>query len=503
MGGGSCREGIQGPPPSDQDSVTDSEKSQGKENVEEHWVCPEGLAQLKTPEVEVARTRARGEWPHGGREPWQPYMEREDQGKFGFYQGNWGGNKNKAANKHLVEDVIQRNPCSILCGQEVTRAFIGCMENMNDILRTRARGDVLRAYDGSELGNTAWHVASGREGHGKTCIVAAKVTKAASVKPREWILQADGKYKNAWQYSRALIAEVTLLEPVCGSKVMHIASVHLHSKTAKPKQSRGEKRRNWWRLLTEAIDRWDVCIVSGDFNMSFWQAALELSGRVERPVSLAAWYAWREFGDASGAIAEEGEAAPVLPGDQELHDQMRYDSCGVFVMRMVEKADLKYTEEDVNSNPGKFTAFKRGQGVRISSYMGQAPAIAGTFAKCREWSLETTTRRWDGRTWPQTSERAALFKRWDPTDEMFRGGAHYPLLVWFGAHGSRTPGSMARREARQEARGWGPNSVNRSRLMQAQGKGPKPSERNSASSTDTWADGNAGTWRWDGTHWWS
>ena len=361
----------------------------------------------------------------------------------------------------------------------------------------------MKAHDGSDLGNTAWHVASGREGHGKTCIVAARVTTAASLKPREWIKQADGKVQNAWQYSLALIAEVTLLEPFCGSRVLHIASVHLHSKTAKPKQSRGTARRSWWRLLTEAIDRWDVCIVAGDFNMSFWQAALELSGRVERPVSLAAWDAWREFAGASGAIAEEDEVAPVLPGDQELHDQMRFDSCGVFVMRMVEKADLKYTEEDVNSNPGKFTPFKRGQGERIGSYMGQAPALAGTFAKCREWSLETTTRRWEGRTWPQTRQRAALFKRWDPTDEMFRGGAHFPLLVWFAAHGSRTPQAIARREGRSEARGWGPHSVNRSRQMQAQGKGPKPSERNSSSSTDTWTDGNAGPWRWEaGKGWW-
>ena len=52
---------------------------------------------------------------------------------------------------------------------------------------------------------------------------------------------------------------------------------------------------------------------------------------------------------------------------------------------------------------------------------------------------------------------------------LFGAGCHMPLLVYCGKKSYRSHERMTRREARAEARGWGPGSTNRRRFPSASG----------------------------------
>ena len=85
-------------------------------------------------------------------------------------------------------------------------------------------------------------------------------------------------------------------------------------------------------------------------------------------------------------------------------------------------------------------------------------------------------------------------KLFDPSGDLFEGGAHMPLLCYIGNVSRRSVDALQRRETQSAARGWGPESARRSALMQSQGYGPRPSEarRMEREEQDTWAPAGAG-----------
>ena len=65
-----------------------------------------------------------------GREVLDPFLQRDDVGKYAVYQGNWGGRKRmEQVNNHLLYDIVVDCKCQVVCAQEVDVGFI---EQMKD-----------------------------------------------------------------------------------------------------------------------------------------------------------------------------------------------------------------------------------------------------------------------------------------------------------------------------------------------------------------------------------
>ena len=72
-------------------------------------------------------------------------------------------------------------------------------------------------------------------------------------------------------------------------------------------------------------------------------------------------------------------------------------------------------------------------------------------------------------------QKALIPEVWDAANALRGHGAHMPLLFYVGKRGFRSTERLEARELNMTARGWGPGSPNRTRLMQghaaAKGKG--------------------------------
>ena len=84
------------------------------------------------------------------------------------------------------------------------------------------------------------------------------------------------------------------------------------------------------------------------------------------------------------------------------------------------------------------------------------------------------TTSWTGTV--RVTQKAANIDKFDPLWALFRSGAHMPLIVFVGNNSRRSKGALEKREEKASDRGWGPESPNRSKLMQKQGYGPRPGE---------------------------
>ena len=70
---------------------------------------------------------------------------------------------------------------------------------------------------------------------------------------------------------------------------------------------------------------------------------------------------------------------------------------------------------------------------------------------------------------PAVQQKLISSEMWDPALQLWNHGDHMPLLIYVGEHAYRRDQALTRREERHIARGWGPSSANRIRLM-AKGK---------------------------------
>ena len=197
--------------------------SSAEANVEDqHYVASEAFEQRRyhTDAGGTGRTHASGV----GRHIWFPHCERSDRGRFGFYQGNWGGHRSKKIlNDHILRDVIMDNPCQILCAQETGPELANIMRDAKHKSRPApgsssscAPAPAGKSATASEPIDTAWHVVEGEPGAKSTLMVAAKVSFANEVKKLEWHLINNGaKPGNSRAISRILVAEVVLKDPFC------------------------------------------------------------------------------------------------------------------------------------------------------------------------------------------------------------------------------------------------------------------------------------------------
>ena len=145
-----------------------------------------------------------------------------------------------------------------------------------------------------------WIVAVGEDvDKVKTNLVAVRSTYATAVDVLEWHKTIDGTYKGKLSkkqrengtdkrevnaISRVLVVEVTLKQPWSGRTTVKIANVHLHHMTAKGDGKFKVCSQKWRAGFRGLIERWDIDIAAGDFNMALWKVVPSL--RHERVVAL-------------------------------------------------------------------------------------------------------------------------------------------------------------------------------------------------------------------------
>ena len=147
-----------------------------------------------------------------------------------------------------------------------------------------------------------------------------------------------------------------------------------------------------------------------------------------------------------------------------------FDSLGLYAVHRVESFQRFYTLKDIHGC-GEQTLDRHDEldmGHKAKSYLGGHALIEQLYNETdndMDWD-------WTGKGVQLPCVKQKLLKRegWDPTLELLRKGAHTPLLFFFGGRGRRSVEALERREVKMVAKGWGPNSINRLKGMEQQGR---------------------------------
>ncbi|MCP4242082.1 MAG: hypothetical protein GY772_16115 [bacterium] len=452
---------------------------QGSEYVSENFDAPDNRAPYhETPTVVGG----------GGRSVRLPQREREDSGSFGLYNGNWGGAKrSRAVQLHIGNDLLY-GPAQIICAQEADPETCQALErgpaDTPTVVGTRGLEEIPAV-----AGDRRWFVIRGLEA-GATCMVAARRSVVSDLKLLHWHRHVDGDYvakgsvrMRRVAYTRILVAEATWKQPLYGEETARFLTVHFHHLTAK-RQRFAAAHAAFWDNLVALCVRYGVRYIAGDFNMSLFRVTAEAQQR-GLGVSLAACYAWRH-----------------LASD----DDVRHDSCGIFVVgpirRVVPLLRAVFTAEGTPAVAGASSSSAAaaptpavageadlpehisGQGFRVQSYLGGEKSMRETLRTAGSQSSAPKTDHWPAL--PLCKEKRLDVTKWDPDQCLFRGGSHFPLLVFFGQRSRRSEESLVRREETSTARGWGPgHQWQRGGWRDTRGRGAQ---------SDWWYSGWRGPW---------
>ena len=439
----------------------------------------------------------------GPRKPWEEYLQRDDIGSFGVYQGNWSGwRKEKEVRAHIFQDIVLRCPGNVLMAQEVDLEFI-------DLLRDPAKhaGGQARWVPKSQAAAEAakaqqlrdappWRVVHGDEGNGGwkgTCIIAARACVATEVQLVEWRKIPDGKYTGSpgkWEnaYSRILVARIIWRRPMNGQAATVVATVHMHRNTAKRAKSFARANDAFWNHLRAVLSAHAPVVLTGDFNMSLFQVVPKLR-QWNYPAELISWFAWvqsdhvalptvQEADEEDGAAPAAAGSAVAAPAAPLPVGQVMLESCGIFSLQPLTQLHTVLNVEDLQGSD-KLGRFIKGQGYPAKSYQGEEEAARKSLSRLPAQKVAPGGPGHDHTL--RAKQKLVDPAKWDATQMLFRSGGHMPLLAYFGHLSGRSPQALEKRERKSTMRNWGPQpGGNRSKLMQQQGKGPPPSQRRAA-----------------------
>ncbi|MCP4244736.1 MAG: hypothetical protein GY772_29690, partial [bacterium] len=386
-----------------------------------------------------------------------PQRDRPDSGSFGLYNGNWGGAKrNKVVQQHIGNDLVY-GPAQIICAQEadpqVCQALERGPEDTPTVVGTRGVEEIPAV-----AGDRRWHVLRGLEA-GSTCMVEARRSVVSDLRLLHWHRHVHGDYVahgaskvRRIAYTRILVAEATWKQPLYGEATARFLTAHFHHITAK-RQRFAAAHAAFLDNLVALCVRYGVRYIAGDFNMSLFRVTAEAQQR-GLAVSLAACYAWRVTAS----------------------DDVRHDSCGIFVVgpirRVVPLLRAVVTAEGTPAVAGASSSSAAaaatpavagesdlpehitGQGYRVQSYLGGEKSMRESLRTAWAKGGAPITDAWP--MLPLCKEKRLEVTMWDPQQRLFRGGGHYPLLVFIGERSKRSEAALQRREETSTARGWGP-----------------------------------------------
>ena len=219
----------------------------------------------------------------------------------------------------------------------------------------------------------------------------------------------------------------------------------MHHQTAKKAKGFSDAHARFWAELFELVQRFDVRIISGDFNMSVYIVVSTLR-RLGLVIDVAALYPWR--------TEDKGE--------------LRSDSCGIFLIGGCRTVQLHYplqcfSETEAASSHGDAVTldkFRKGQGYPLNSYLPKKPeefveTLNEMFSPSINRQTEAASSHGDGcaangsmlEKWKQKRIKIEMF---DPNGVFFSTGAHMPLLGFLGNITCRSEAKLLEREIKRK-----------------------------------------------------
>ena len=362
--------------------------------------------------------------------PSHSYLERDDVGNIGFSFFNLG---ERAATEtvRLHQDMtLRKNPAAIIGMSE-------CALETRDILNSPAvagsseKGDKFAIRAESE-----YMCIRGNEKSSVLLAVRANVAEKLEMLYHE--RKSEGTYKSksgirSQAYTRVLVGKIFFSKPVGQIGMSMVVMVlHLHHHVANNFKGFRHQQKATWPWLAQLIIKYEVDLLMGDLNMSFFKTVPELRSCGVK-ANLAAWYPWKAerglpMSDSCGIWWIGGNVdCKLSKGIDTVH---KNSSDGVLRWQLDENHFDHYKEE---GGPGmsldKFLPKSEDNSVKILNSFGESsPAVAG-------------------------QKRLALKQKWldhnifrvDGVEN--RRGSHFPVCVFTVNNCRRSVEGMRKRNA--------------------------------------------------------
>ena len=291
-----------------------------------------------------------GEREERGRRPSAKQNEEPEAGNFGIYQANFGtrpsdhGGKRMTAKKKRerlerqanMDTQITKNPCQVVILQEATAAVAKMLEEPSVGEDPTAVGTKLDKRTQRE--HFVVRAPEQTEKDPPTVLIAARREFCKNLETLEWWLNPDHTYTETKKNkttgervsvtkmarSRCLICTITFKQGMgfIGQQLV-VANVHLHRDTANLKWPDALKK--WIQGLADRIKRYNVQILSGDFNMSLTKMRAMLWEH-DIKCDCIAWYPWihKEETTLGSALGLDSCAVFWIGGDIEARMPWRH-----------------------------------------------------------------------------------------------------------------------------------------------------------------------------------
>ena len=359
---------------------------------------------------------------------------------------------------------MKRNPAMIIgiaeCGEtfEKTLREPGCQGNEHAPSKSLDRRDAF-----------AYLTLRGTENN--SVLIGVRERTGSALELLDWERRFEGKYKrkggngDADAYSRCLVAKVHTDVNVNLLGTSHIVMViHVHNLLANNKWP--QRLKKFWEWLMEKLQKHNVKVLMGDFNMALFQVIPELRSR-GATVDLGAWFPWKSL---------EGTAMS--------------DSCGIFFLDMPGDYSLYKTLDDLNAErpDGILTkaqpvddtvkiehGFVRcapngGPGQPLVTYLNKKKSLHSkieptlTPSEKSIAAVEKANGKGKGKggmTVFKIHEKRLLADLWRFQGKEYRG-SHFPICAFTCNKGRRSPERLAARARRSRTKKQPPDAAGRS-----------------------------------------
>ena len=451
-------------------------------------------------------THQDGSWSDDEEEP-------SRNGNFGVLCGNWGGlRKSRSTNEHMAFD-LKSGPCNILLLSESDRETLQCLR---EAVKPREDEEDNSCGDGQKQRRTSQYLGLRGVEASKTVMICARKSLVKGMRLRLFRLILNGQYnagkkehkKTYVAKSRILVVTLKMrffrfdVDDENGTPKIHgggarmdeltVMSVHLHYMCAKKAVKEGAQAlKEFWDELADHIMEYQVRIFGGDFNMALFCVIPEMRARGIL-VNVAAWFPWKWMPVGSTKIDSMGifivgpcqgcrkifDASSILPSAVVSH------AVGASWEVMYKSRGGGRSEKPANQRHELACSERRGAGFTIESYQ---PKNADRRKQFIEWTLDPVigleslsmqgpllsgrndraafpfaprsgkgmpTLNWA--MLPPCQQKCCEMEKFDPDEELWDAGAHFPTMIFVGYRNQsrRSSSAVKRRQEKADKRGW-------------------------------------------------
>ena len=384
-------------------------------------------------------------------------------GNVGFLFGNWGRMPCNVDQRRNVELALKRGPAMIV-GLAECEAQTEALLNARGEPKPPAVAGV-DAPPGLE-GRESFEYLTLRGSEECSVLIGLRATMGNQLTLVWWDRRFEGTYrknkKDVDAYTRVLVAKVSLDHSVAFIGHEHnVMVVHLHHHLANNKWP--QRLHNFWPWLVDKLQKHDVKVLMGDFNMALFRVIPELRSRGV-VIDLAAWYPWKALEDGEAMADSCGIFFLNAPGEYKLHralgDLHDRDDRGI-LSDVRDAGHVHDRRPRASRHPTDWIPKQAGPGQPLDVFLPKAADLREKIEPSLQESQESSqmlaeaqaavaARRRDAPTCPHLRVKE---KRLDAKLWTLRGanvkGSHFPICAFTNNVGRRAPEALAKRQQKR------------------------------------------------------